>query len=90
MARAAASAQGGLALAPDDLHHRVFAQPHVAGDQPIGQAVVMQLAHLRRLLVRWALAHLAPEYDATGPGSSEAGFDALADEITFELGQARP
>jgi hypothetical protein len=36
---------------PHDLHHRVLAQAHVTGDEPIGQSILMQAKHPLGFLV---------------------------------------
>src|SRR5262249_166787 len=65
----------GLAPAgvpPDNVHHRVLAKAHVAGNEPIGHPVGMHAEHPLGFLVRGTLTQLAP--DAPGPSRCQAGF----------------
>src|SRR5262245_23160002 len=72
----------------DDVHERVLAEPDIAADQPVGQTFIVKGEHPLGFLLRRSLTHLPAELNAARLGRSEAGLDALPDQIALELGQA--
>jgi hypothetical protein len=49
----------------NNVHNRVLAQTHVAGNEPIRKPIGMHAQQALGLLVRWALANLTPEFPNT-------------------------